>query len=80
VAQILFAQLKGRLVLAACTLIWQGPDRRTLRDSYDLFVATGGCFDAAVAGENLGGPTLKGAGPGEVKNHPYAFESCFDPS
>jgi hypothetical protein len=58
VAQILFAQLKGTL-RSRRTLIWQGPDRRPLRDSYDLFVATDGCFDATVAGENLGGPTLK---------------------
>src|SRR5262245_15582376 len=24
----------------SCTLVWQGPDRRTLRDTYDLSVAT----------------------------------------
>jgi hypothetical protein len=40
----------------ACTLLWQGPDRRTLRDAYDLFVSTDGCYTATVAGESLGGP------------------------
>ena len=64
----------------SCTLVWQGPDRRTLRDTYDLFVATDGCFSATVAGENLGGPTLKAQDGREVKNHLYAFESCFDPT
>jgi hypothetical protein len=64
----------------SCTLVWQGPDRRTLRDTYDLFVATDGCFNATVAGENLGGPTLKTQDGRQVKNHLYAFESCFDPT
>jgi hypothetical protein len=64
----------------SCTLIWQGPDRRTLRDTYDLFVATDGCFNATVAGENLGGPILKRQDGREVKNHLYSFESCFDPT
>jgi hypothetical protein len=30
-----------------CTLVWQGPDRRTLRDTYDLTVGTDGCFPRA---------------------------------
>ena len=44
-----------------CTLVWQGPDRRTLRDTYDLYVGTDGCFTATVSGESLGGPTLRAA-------------------
>src|SRR3954464_11994963 len=34
-----------------CTLLWKGPDRRPLRDTYDLFVTTEGCFTATVEGE-----------------------------
>jgi len=64
----------------SCTLVWQGPDRRTLRDTYDLVVATDGCFSATVGGENLGGPTLKTQDGRQVKNYLYAFESCFDPT
>ena len=64
----------------SCTLIWQSPDRRTLRDTYDLFVSTDGCFNATVAGENLGGPTLKTQDGRQVKNYLYAFDSCFDPT
>ena len=61
-----------------CTLVWQGPDRRTLRDTYDLSVATDGCYTATVAGENLGGPTLKASDGRTVKNLLYAFDGCFD--
>ena len=61
-----------------CTLVWQGPDRRTLRDTYDLFVTTDGCYTATIAGETLGGPTLKAPDGHAVKNLLYAFEGCFD--
>src|SRR5262245_35297540 len=61
-----------------CTLHWQGPDRRTLRDTYDLFVNTDGCYTATVAGESLGGPTLRGPNGTPVRNLLYAFEGCFD--
>src|SRR5215510_14171640 len=37
----------------SCTLVWQGPNRETMRDTYDLFVATDGCYTATVAGESL---------------------------
>src|SRR5262245_21587705 len=37
-----------------CALVWQGPNRQTLRDTYDLFVATDGCYTATVSGESLG--------------------------
>jgi hypothetical protein len=61
-----------------CTLVWQGPDRRTLRDTYDLLVTTDGCYTATVAGESLGGPTLKASDGSAVRNLLYAFEGCFD--
>ena len=61
-----------------CTLVWQGPDHRTLRDTYDLLVATDGCYAATVAGESLGGPTLKAPDGRQVRNLLYAFEGCFD--
>ena len=62
----------------ACTLVWKGPDRQTLRDTYDLFVATDGCFMATVASESLGGPTLKASDGRDVRNLLYAFDGCFD--
>ena len=61
-----------------CALVWQGPDRRMLRDTYDLFVATDGCYTATAAGENLGGPTLKASDGRDVRNLLYTFEGCFD--
>jgi len=61
-----------------CTLAWQGPDRQALGDTYDLFVNTDGCYSATVAGETLGGPTLKGTDGATVKNLLYTFEGCFD--
>jgi hypothetical protein len=61
-----------------CSLVWQGPDRRTLRDTYELFVNTDGCYSATVSGESLGGPTLRTADGRIVRNLLYAFEGCFD--
>jgi hypothetical protein len=61
-----------------CTLVWQNPNRGTLHDMYDLFVATDGCYTATVAGESLGGPTLKTSDGSEVRNLLYTFEGCFD--
>jgi hypothetical protein len=61
----------------ACTLVWQGPDRRTLRDTYDLAVTTNGCYTASSAGENLGGPMLRTSDGRQIKNLLYAFEGCF---
>jgi hypothetical protein len=61
-----------------CTLVWQGPDRRTLRDTYDVYVTTDGCYTATVAGEGLGGPVLTSSDGNRVKNLLYAFEGCFD--
>jgi ABC-2 type transport system permease protein len=61
-----------------CTVAWKGPDRRTLRDTYDLFVTTDGCYTANVEGESLGGPTLKTSDGSDVRNLLYTFEGCFD--
>jgi len=61
-----------------CTLVWQGPDRKTLRDIYELFVNTDGCYSATVSGESLGGPTLRATDGRSVRNLLYAFEGCFD--
>jgi len=61
-----------------CTLVWQAPDRRTVRDTFDLFVATDGCFTASASGEGLGGPTLTTKDGRKVRNLLYAFEGCFD--
>jgi hypothetical protein len=61
-----------------CTLLWKGPDRRPLRDTYDLFVTTEGCYTATVEGESLGGPMLKATNGSSVRNLLYVFEGCFD--
>ena len=61
-----------------CTIVWQGPDRRTLRDTYELFVSTDGCYSASVSGEGLGGPTLRTLEGRSVRNLLYTFEGCFD--
>jgi hypothetical protein len=63
-----------------CTLVWYGPNRQTLRDTYELSVATDGCYTATVDGAegHLGGPTLKTSDGGDVRNLLYSFEGCFD--
>lgn len=61
-----------------CTLQWHGPERRPLRDVYDLFVTTDGCYTATVEGESLARPTLITDDGREVKNLLYVFEGCFD--
>jgi hypothetical protein len=61
-----------------CTLVWQGPESQPLRDTYDLFVATDGCYTATVEGGSLGGPVLKSTDGREVKNLLFKFEGCFD--
>jgi hypothetical protein len=62
----------------ACTVLWRGPDRQPLRDTFDLFVMTDGCYTATVAGENLGGPTLRASDGRQVRNLLYTFDGCFD--
>lgn len=59
-------------------LIWRSPDRQTLRDTYDLLVATDGCYTATVTGESLGGPVLKTSDGRDVRNLLYTFDGCFD--
>src|SRR5262245_31954477 len=61
-----------------CALVWQGPGREMLHDTYDLFVGTDGCYTARAAGEGLGGPTLQAPDGTYVKNLLYTFEGCFD--
>jgi hypothetical protein len=61
-----------------CTLLWKGPDRRPLRDTYDLFVTTEGCYTATAEAESLGGPMLKAPDGSSVRNLLYVFEGCFD--
>ena len=61
-----------------CTLEWRSPQRQTLRDTYDLFVATDGCYTATVSGDTLGGPTLKTSDGRDVRNLLYTLEGCFD--
>jgi hypothetical protein len=63
-----------------CTLVWLGPDRQTLRDAYDLLVATDGCYTATIEGSNLGGPTLKTSDGRDVRNLLFTFDGCFDTS
>ena len=62
----------------ACALVWRGPDRRTVRDTYDLFVTPDGCYTATASAENVGGPTLKAEDGSQVRNLLYVFEGCFD--
>jgi hypothetical protein len=61
-----------------CTVIWMGPEGQSVRDAYDLFVATDGCYMASLAGESLGGPILKTRDGKNVRNLLYAFDGCFD--
>jgi len=61
-----------------CTIVWKGPEKQFLRDTYDLFVMPDGCYMAQVSGESLGGPVLKAADGRDVRNLLYAFDGCFD--
>ena len=61
-----------------CTIVWQGPDRRTVRDTYELFVQTDGCYSASASGEGLGGPVLSVRDGSKTRNLLYTFEGCFD--
>jgi hypothetical protein len=63
-----------------CTLVWYGPNRRSLRDTYDLSVGTDGCYTATVSGAeaDLGGPTIVATDGSNVRNLLYTFEGCFD--
>jgi hypothetical protein len=61
-----------------CTVIWLGPQGQSIRDAYDLFVATNGCYMASLSGESLGGPILQAKDGKTVRNLLYAFDGCFD--
>ena len=61
-----------------CTIQWLGPGQRPLRDVYDLFVMTDGCYTATVEGESLAKPVLTTKDGREVRNLLYVFEGCFD--
>jgi ABC-2 type transport system permease protein len=61
-----------------CTLDWRGPDRRIIRETYDLFVAPDGCYTATVEGEALARPMLTTSDGRDVKNLLYVFDGCFD--
>jgi hypothetical protein len=63
-----------------CTLVWSGPNRQLLRDTYDLTVATNGCYTATLEGAEaeLGGPTVTASDGTTVRNLLYAFDGCFD--
>jgi hypothetical protein len=61
-----------------CTVVWKGPHSRTLRDNYELWLTTDGCYVASIDGEALGGPTLKAEDGRVVRNLLHTFEGCFD--
>ena len=63
-----------------CTVRWLGPDRRPLRDTFDVVVTPDTCYTATAEGEQLGGATLKASDGSEVRNLLYVFEGCFDPT
>ena len=61
-----------------CTIQWRGPGQRPIRDVYDLFVMTDGCYTATVEGESLAKPVLTTKDGRDVRNLLYVFEGCFD--
>jgi hypothetical protein len=63
-----------------CTLVWSGPNRQTLRDTYEVYVGTNGCYTATTNGAetNLGGPILSAPDGTLVRNLLYTFDGCFD--
>lgn len=61
-----------------CRVRWLGPDRQTLRDTFDVVVTTDGCYSATAEGEQLGGLTLRASDGRDVRNLLHAFEGCFD--
>jgi hypothetical protein len=58
--------------------MWCAPDQQPLRDTFDLFVMTDGCYTATVSGEKLGGPTLRASNGNPVRTLLYTFDGCFD--
>lgn len=62
----------------ACTVDWTGPDGQRLRDQFDLFVNTDGCFVATAEGGTLGGHFVTRTDGIDVRNLLYSFEACFE--
>jgi hypothetical protein len=65
-----------------CTVAWRGPNGTGVLDTYDVSVATDGCYTATAdeAASHIGGPLLTGADGRLVRNLLYSFEGCFDPT
>jgi hypothetical protein len=61
-----------------CNLAWRSPDGQLLRDTYDLFVGTDGCYAATVEGGKLGGPSITLPDGRDTRNLLFAFDGCFD--
>jgi hypothetical protein len=63
-----------------CTLVWHGPNLKTLVDTYDISVGTDGCYTATIDGAEsaMGGPTIMASDGSNVRNLLYTFEGCFD--
>src|SRR5690349_14134855 len=63
-----------------CTVVWSGPNRVPLTDTYDLSVSTDGCYTATVEGAEaeLGGPVVAAPDGRVTRNLLYTFEGCFD--
>jgi hypothetical protein len=61
-----------------CAVTWQGPNGRRIRDTYEVFITTEGCYTATASTESVGGPTLKAEDGRDVRNLLYAFDGCFD--
>ena len=63
-----------------CAIVWFGPNRQLLRDTYDVSVGIDGCYTASVdaAETELGGPVIKTPDGRSVRNLLYRFDGCFD--
>jgi len=61
-----------------CLLVWQGPGREMFRDTYDVVVATDGCYTATAGGEHSAALAVKAPDGSVVNNLLSNFEGCFD--
>jgi hypothetical protein len=63
-----------------CTVVWSGPNKVPLTDTYDLTVGTDGCYTATIEGAEaeLGGPVVATPDGRATRNLLYTFEGCFD--
>lgn len=62
----------------ACTVDWTGPEGQLLRDQFDLFVNTDGCFSANAEAAALGGHVVTRTDGVDVRNLLYSFDACFE--